>query len=289
MTSLYHTMLPGAVLSALSALLLVSGEAILENRLESNGQRMARGLGPNPPARLYGFSRGVSPRVPPGGIASPVGKILVYNGTLDGPFLGYLTLYGAGGIFRDLSTLPPGGPLSVEQTTTYTYTAEANYNNTVEIVYAQLSPQRICPYGFVVSATNVGRLYLGPGLAKLTWLYSLVASTDARRSGVINNNCPQSDNTTPPPSYNPGPSHRGTAYGTSNAFTVNPRTGEIKVQYINPDSTKPATFPFWIHQTGSVSSTLIYTGDVAATSAGYERSPGFLDSWGAAAMKFVVQ
>ncbi|KAJ7181297.1 hypothetical protein C8R43DRAFT_1101242 [Mycena crocata] len=239
--------------SLMSAVLLVSGEALFDNRMESNAQRMARGLGPNHPTRLFGSTRGIHPRTAPGAMASPTGRILVYKDTLDGQFLGYLDAYNNGAVNPDLSSLVSTLP---QGRTTYSYTAQGNYNTTtLEILLPELTPTyRLALWSVSLtrgaSAAQIAtQVTLGPGF----------------KTYVIGGALTQSDNTTPPPYYNPGPSHSGDMYGVANVFTVVPSTGEIKAQWTNPDGTKPATFPIFRGRSdGQPGGSLSYTGDVAA-------------------------
>ncbi|KAJ7154965.1 hypothetical protein C8R43DRAFT_1235197 [Mycena crocata] len=169
--------------------------------------------------------------------------------TLDGQFLGYLDAYNNGAVNPDLSSLVSSIPLG---RTTYSYTAQGNYNTTtLEIQLLGRAPTRHLCLWLSVSARGASaaevasQATLGPGLK----IY------------VMSGSFPQSDDTTPPPYYNPGPSHSGPMYGVANAFTVVPSTGEIKSHWTNPDGTKPATFA--VFRGGQPGGSLSYTGDVA--------------------------
>ncbi|KAF9454331.1 hypothetical protein P691DRAFT_809886 [Macrolepiota fuliginosa MF-IS2] len=184
---------------------VVSGSPVAE----TNAQRMARGLPPNPPSQ---FARGVSPvwaakRTEPSTRPSTCypGKIEVrYD--FDGHVAGYVRNWENGGI-SGLNF--SGDPLEVKVCKTRSYTDRYD----IIATNAVFKP----PY------------YVGAGSGTVA---GILATGD--RSSVGFSNTPQTPPNAPPTLVNGN-------YYESAIWSYNSSTKELSPQWINPDGSKPST------------------------------------------------
>ncbi|KAH9925015.1 uncharacterized protein BXZ73DRAFT_103393 [Epithele typhae] len=177
----------------------------------SNGERMARGLGPKPPRRLYSTGTHVA-RAAPSGVAgtSQSGSIGVY--AAGGQFVGYIGAYG-------ITTVPPGSG-TASAAWTYSYAMPDPASSVVEL-------NRLgTPFRLSAVAIRSGpQVTLGPGNTIYLQLQNSRATTPAG---------------SPLSTYVYDTYAIG--YAQTTVFSVDPSTGLVTVKWVNPDGSMPTTY-----------------------------------------------
>ncbi|RDX43155.1 hypothetical protein OH76DRAFT_1488051 [Lentinus brumalis] len=207
------------ILSLLSAVIDVSARAVRE----TNGERLARGLGPARPRRLYAGTRTNAARAVPSGSPGTTQRgVIKLIAPSTGSVLAYMTATGA--------------TTNVASAHTFTYNIPSPSNALVGFTDVTSSS--------ALSEFASTYVFLGNNRATTVRLMGVVAGSTAAGGAAVSAESA---------SYNGG-------YAETTVFGVDPSTGKITVQWVNPDGTVVNPH-FYLYQ-----STVYGTGDFVALS-----------------------
>ncbi|KAI0329801.1 hypothetical protein GY45DRAFT_840116 [Cubamyces sp. BRFM 1775] len=226
--------LASLALFALSLFTFVHAASPAARRAATNAERLARGLAPARPKRLYNPSRANVARSAPSGLpgSTQTGRLGIYPaGTSpslrkrDGT-LGFMGPYGL---------VPPGS----SEVWTYTFSEPASSDTLLELNHAGT------PYRLAGVAIRTGpQVTLGPGNTVYLELQNVRSHTDA---GTV----------TPVYVYDT----YAIGYAQTTIFSIDQSTGKLTVHWVNPDGTVAQQYII-------LAGTNIYvTGDVSALQA----------------------